>query len=137
METVKAGCFLFDKNTRKIALVYREKQNDYSFPKGHLEEGEDLKTCAIRETNEETKRNCEIIDEYPPFIERYTTKTGEKCICYMFIAREIGKSDNTSEDTHTLCWTDYKDVSKILSYVKLKKVWKAVKGNVLKEMNKN
>ena len=38
----------------KIALVYREKKNDYSFPKGHLEEGETPSQCAIREIYEES-----------------------------------------------------------------------------------
>lgn len=137
METVKAGCFLFNKKERKVALVYREKQKDYSFPKGHLEEGEDLKTCAIREVEEETKRKPEIIDEIKPFVQRYTTKVGEKCICYMFIARDLGKSDNQSLDTHELHWVDVDKVEKVLSYTSLKKEWKKVKKHILEQINKD
>ena len=33
MITEKAGCFLIKKETKEIALIYRKKQNDYSFPK--------------------------------------------------------------------------------------------------------
>ena len=55
MITEKAGCFLIRKETKEIALIYRTKQNDYSFPKGHVEKGETLKEAAIRETAEETK----------------------------------------------------------------------------------
>ena len=40
MITEKAGCFLIKKETKEIALIYRKKQNDYSFPKGHVEKGE-------------------------------------------------------------------------------------------------
>ena len=45
-------------------FIYRKKQEDYSFPKGHMEKGETIKETAIRETEEETKRAAEIIDEY-------------------------------------------------------------------------
>ena len=56
MITEKAGCFLIKKETKEIALIYRKKQEDYSFPKGHVENGESLKDAAIRETAEETRR---------------------------------------------------------------------------------
>ena len=46
--TLKAGIILINKN--KIALIYRDNYNDYSFPKGHLEDNESLIECAIRET---------------------------------------------------------------------------------------
>ena len=36
MITKKAGVVLIDTITYKIGLVYRTKQNDYSFPKGTL-----------------------------------------------------------------------------------------------------
>ena len=51
---LKAGTILVKND--KIALVYRDYYDDYSFPKGHVEKGESFIECAIRETNEETKR---------------------------------------------------------------------------------
>ena len=132
MKTLKAGCYLVDKENGKIAIVYREKQNDYSFPKGHLEEGEDFKTCALRETAEETKREGEIIEEFPPYIENYTTPSGEECLCYMFIALDKGKSNNASTDTHKVCWIPFEKVEEKLSYPSLKKAWNGVKENILK-----
>jgi 8-oxo-dGTP diphosphatase len=56
MKILKAGCILLDLNNNKVGLVYRRKHNDFSFPKGHLEKGETLEECAIRETEEETGR---------------------------------------------------------------------------------
>lgn len=132
METLKAGCFLVNKKNKTIALIYREKQNDYSFPKGHLEDGETLEECAIRETAEETKRVAEIVKECEPFVERYTTPKGEKCACYMFIAIDKGKSDNTSEDTHETHWVPFEKVEEKLSYESLKKTWNNMKGKIAK-----
>lgn len=133
METLKAGCFLINRETKEIALIYRKKQNDYSFPKGHVEDGESLKEAAIRETAEETKRIAEIIEKYEPYIERYTTPKGEHCICYMFFAIDKGKSDNNSEDTHDLIWTPFDKVEETLSYDSLKNTWNSAK-NIIKEI---
>lgn len=135
MITEKAGCFLIKKETKEIALIYRKKQNDFSFPKGHVEEGETLKETAIRETVEETRRIAKIIDKYEPFVEKYTTKRGEKCVCYMFFAVDNGESGNKYEDTHDIIWTPFANVEKILSYESLKNTWKMVENTVMEIIN--
>ena len=128
-ETLKAGCYLVDKNTKKIALVYREKKNDYSFPKGHLEDGETLKECAIREVAEEIKRDAIIVDE-DALIERYITPKGERCCCHMFIAVDNGKSNNKSTDTHEVVWVDFDDVYDKLTYKSLQSSWMRIKDKI-------
>lgn len=135
--TKKAGCFLIRRETKEIALIYREKYNDYSFPKGHVEKGESLKEAATRETAEETKRNAEIIDIYKPFVERYTTSKGENCICYMFFALDKGKSNNKCEDTHDVIWTKLDKVEDTLSYISLKNTWNSVKHIIVEILNEN
>ena len=132
----KAGCILLDLENKTIALVYREKQNDYSFPKGHLEDGESLVACAIRETAEETKFDCEILEEEPVYIETYITPGGEDVEMYYFISKYIGSSNNNSDDTHPTLWIPYEDVYETLSYDSLKKVWNIVKDKVKYYFNK-
>ena len=95
----KAGCILMNIEDKTIALVLR-KQTEYSFPKGHVEKEESLIECAIRETNEETKRDCEILIPEPIYTETYITPSGEDVIMYYFLAKDIGPSTNISEDTH-------------------------------------
>lgn len=130
MVTKKAGCFLIKKETKEIALIYRKKQNDYSFPKGHVEKNESLK-----ETAEETKRIASIIDKYPPFIEKYITPNKEECICYMFFAIDKGKSNNQCEDTHDVIWTKFDKVYDILSYDSLRNTWNSVKDTIIEILN--
>ncbi len=137
MPTLKAGCFLVNKEKRAVAIIFREGYEDYSFPKGHVEEGETTEETALRETAEEVKREGEILKDYPPYIERYTSSRGEECVCYMYIALDRGKSDNASEDTHTLIWVPVEEVEKKLSYESLKTMWRVMKKKVLEVLNGN
>ncbi len=129
-ETLKAGCYLVNTTTKKIALVYREHLNDFSFPKGHLEANETLKECAVRETAEETKRVAKIVEKFEPVIECYTTPRGEHCKCYMYIAVDNGKSDNISTDTHETLWINFDEVENKLTYERTKASWNSIKNQV-------
>ena len=136
MATQKAGCVLVNVETKQIGLIYRDIQDDYSFPKGHLEPGETLQECAVRETAEETKRDCEIVEDAGFTVEQYTTPKGEECETYMFLAVDTGKSDNTSTEVHDLIWTDFEKVEDVLSYQTLKNTWDFYKEKIAKMLGK-
>ena len=116
MQTIKAGCILVDTNNKKVGLIYRSNHNDYSFPKGHLEGEESLEECALRETAEETKRDCKIVKSISPHVQEYLTPRGEDCVCYTYVAVDDGPSSNTSTDTHDLVWVDLIKVEETLTY---------------------
>jgi len=122
-ETYKAGCVLVDAKNKKIGLIYRSNHNDFEFPKGHLEPNETIIDCAIRETAEETKRNVNLILDFDPYSITYTTKSGEHCKCYYFLAEDLGSSDNSSTDTHELHWIDIDKVKTTLTYKNTIDVW--------------
>ena len=125
MKVKKAGTILINLPRKEIGIVYREKRDDYTFPKGHLEDGESLKECAVRETEEETGRKNHIIYEEKMHIENYITPLGEDVECYYYLAIDDGKTDKDIEDNlkEKLVWIDYKALDKKLSYESLKKVW--------------
>ena len=126
MTTLKAGTVFINMKTGKIAVIYRSKYGDYTFPKGHLEAGETLQECAIRETAEETKRDVELLSPKRPYVINYTTPKGEVCKTYMYLAKDMGKSDNTSWDTHDLVWLTPKEVADKLTYGNLRTLWEKI-----------
>lgn len=130
MKVEKAGCILINKETNKIGLIYRNKHNDYSFPKGHKEKGETLIDCAIRETAEETKRDCKLYSNEPVANEHYFDSKNDEVDMYYFIAIDKGKSLNNSEDTHDLIWTEFDKVEETLTYNSLKTIWNEIKDKV-------
>src|SRR6201991_3028826 len=47
----------------RIAVVHRPRYDDWSLPKGKLDEGESYEQAALREVWEETGLRCELRDE--------------------------------------------------------------------------
>jgi 8-oxo-dGTP diphosphatase len=46
-----------------VLLVHRPKYDDWSFPKGKLEQGESWQDAAVREVEEETGLTCTVGEE--------------------------------------------------------------------------
>jgi 8-oxo-dGTP pyrophosphatase MutT (NUDIX family) len=46
--------------TVEIAVVHRPRYDDWSLPKGKLDEGEDFEAAALREVEEETGLRCRL-----------------------------------------------------------------------------
>ena len=99
MATEKAGCFLIKKETREIALIYRQKQEDYSFPKGHIEKGETLKetadkiNCGAKESRKSRvlEQRCEK-NLYSHRKSRNNCKHNEPCKAFLFDLPEDEKT---------------------------------------------
>jgi 8-oxo-dGTP diphosphatase len=126
----KAGCVLVNKDTKQIALIYRDKFDDISFPKGHVEEGETLIECAIRETEEEIKRKIKLVSNEILFIDKYSSNEGEISV-YYYLGIDDGISTNDSLEVHDLIWCDIEDVHNKLSHKNTAKMFLEVKDKII------
>ncbi len=109
----------------KIALLFRGKQQDWSFPKGHLELGEDEVKAMQREVKEETGLDVAILQILPAMC--YLSSAGENCELKMFLVQ--AQNDNlikVEHDSDRVEWVELKNVLVKLSYQNLKDYFKSI-----------
>lgn len=135
MATLKADTVLLNKENNKIALIYRKDKIGYEFPKGHLEEGETLEECAVRETEEETRRKNHIERELE--IVNYITSKGEEVELHFYLAIDDGKIEReiSEFDKEEMTWFLVDEVEEKLTFENLKNLWKNTKEKVLNLLN--
>ena len=123
-------------------LIFREKLNDYTFPKGHLEYGESLEEAAIRETNEEAGATVKIEDYIDVFeykvLERTKDSTRFYAIrrVYNYLVEVLSEDINfinpdLAEGSISTLWLPFEEAYDKLSYQNVKNI--LVMGNLLLE----
>ncbi len=139
MQTKKGGCILINSKEKKIALIYRPYLKDYSFPKGHIEKGEEVIDCAIRETIEETGHSIKLIKSEPIFIDKYMASNEESVEVYYYLAEDIGEyTGEIKEEDKEICeWMPFEEVESILTYEDLKEMWRAALPMIKEQFENN
>lgn len=128
-KTEKSGAIILNKDCNKILLLFRGNRgdfNDWTFPKGHIEENENKLEAMTREVKEETGLDVDIIKVLPNL--EYVTDKNEKCIVYFYLVKS--KNDLYLKLEHKedfLEWVYIEDVINKLSYNNLKEYFKLVK----------
>lgn len=122
----KAGAIILSKNdNNKIALLYRGKQKDWSFPKGHTEKGEVPAETMKREIKEETGLSVIILRELPEI--HYSHPDGSSISTKMFLVSSADDSTLKTEfESDNIEWVPINKVSSRLSYSNLKEYFEKV-----------
>ncbi|PIR66605.1 MAG: hypothetical protein COU51_03055 [Parcubacteria group bacterium CG10_big_fil_rev_8_21_14_0_10_36_14] len=130
-KTIKAGGIVIKKEGEQklVLLVYRKKENDWSFPKGHVEPGEEIKDTVMREMKEETGLKVNFVKELVP--NKYkNTKTGDETITHMFLLKPVSGEIKPEHEGDKVEWVALNDVRERLSYDNLKEYFDGIRGEL-------
>ncbi|MFL6205055.1 MAG: NUDIX hydrolase [Acidimicrobiales bacterium] len=104
-----------DAGQVEVLLIHRPVRDDWSFPKGKLDRGEDHLTAALREVEEETGLRCRALDELPE--TRYTDRFGRpKRVRYWSMQVETDPGFVPNDEVDDYRWLAQKDAHLRLSY---------------------
>lgn len=104
---------------RDVLLVHRPAYDDWSFPKGKLDRGEHITTCAVREVEEETGVRIRL--GVPLRSQRYPIKGGVKTVQY-WTGLVIDPSAPGAEayvpndEIDEACWVPLDKAARMLTY---------------------
>ncbi|KAE8765712.1 NUDIX hydrolase [Georgenia thermotolerans] len=85
-----AGAIVWRVRKRKleVLVVHRPRYDDWSWPKGKVEDGESLVACAVREVAEETGVHVALGQPLP--LVTYRNGDGRKKLAHYWAAQEVG-----------------------------------------------
>ncbi len=118
--TEKAGAIILsNKDKNNVALLHRSKQDDWSFPKGHVDPGENSTETMLREIKEETGLSVSILQTLPDL--EYIHSSGKKISTKMFLVQSEDDSLLKIEfEGDEIQWVQCSNVINKLSYDNLK-----------------
>ena len=98
----------------QLAVVHRPVHQDWSFPKGKLEEGETFDGAARREVQEETGMSCRLI-RFIGHTEYVDRKGRAKAVAY-WVMEATGGSFTPNLEVDELRWVPLDEAYRLLTY---------------------
>ena len=124
VEVEKAcGCIIIED--QKVLLI-KQKDENWGFPKGHVEEGETEEETAAREVKEETNIDVEI-ESSKKYEMEYKLPNGNLKQVVLFMAKKIGGEEKRQqEEIAELNWYTLEEALEILTFNNTKEVLRKV-----------
>jgi 8-oxo-dGTP pyrophosphatase MutT (NUDIX family) len=102
----------------EVAVIHRPRYDDWSFPKGKLDDGEDAEAGALREVWEETGLSCRLVA--PLGETRYRDRRGRpKVVRYWLMEpRDGGPAPSfvANDEVDALRWLPPEEAARLLTY---------------------
>jgi 8-oxo-(d)GTP phosphatase len=98
----------------QIALVHRPVHQDWSYPKGKLEESETYEDAARREVEEETGMVCRLL-RFVGHVEYADRKGRPKVVAY-WVMVPVSGCFAVNEEVDELRWLPLPDAARLLTY---------------------
>jgi 8-oxo-dGTP diphosphatase len=111
---------------REVVLVHRPKYDDWTLPKGKLLPGEDDRTAALREVEEETGFRCEI--DRPLGSIEYRDQAGRPKTVAYFLMRPLSGVFTPTDEVDELLWLPKGEAAGHLTYAHDRDLLHAVDG---------
>jgi 8-oxo-dGTP diphosphatase len=98
----------------EVVLVHRPKYDDWTFPKGKLEAGEDEQAAALREVEEETGLRCELGADVGS--TSYVDPRGRRKTVLYFAMSPVGGTLEPAHEIDDARWVAAGEAARALSY---------------------
>jgi 8-oxo-dGTP pyrophosphatase MutT (NUDIX family) len=110
----------------EVALVHRQRYDDWSFPKGKLDKGESWEDGALREVEEEIGLRCRLGHELPP--TSYRDPKGRFKVVRYWMMEPLDGEFAPSNEVDEMRWLPTADAERLLSYEHDRELLRQVSG---------
>lgn len=129
MYTVQSAGGVILNPEKGILLVYNRDTQTWTFPKGHVEEGESFLEACEREIEEEAGlTDLELIKELPVFVRGSMEDSQKQKRMHLFLFKtSIEDSRSNTEGITEIRWFPIDEVSSKFSYDEEKEFFESIK----------
>ncbi len=104
-----------------IALIHRDRHNDWSLPKGHIEPGETREQACLREIKEETGLDAHIVQPLGKAVYFFRSSTGElirKTVYHYLMQATTTRLSGPNWEVTEARWVPITEAQTLLTYEK-------------------